>query len=598
MAHLSLGSPIQLDDGSSFDHYKTQYDLSSPFPCSFSDADSSPSTQTSSLPGSSFLGYTPPTSDEEGDKDADGEFDTSYGASSPSEPFPSIVSPIPLPIASNTPFTLESATTTATTRQEEHSSQYASQVKTEQGFAFDDTYLYSHASLDSINSTLVAGSYLNVPQSCLSAPGGLIAPLCSAELDKLGYSNDAPRRDSDGTSLSFGSYSSSDYSETVAPSMPMPTVSSAQSITPTPSPTAGVDGYTSGTESQQIGTESQQTTYSISIPSDPITFSSYFPRPDSYHPCSFADCQWVGESKEALATHHGEHVRIGIFNCTSRDCTKHFANIISLETHQLVDHSFTGSPLIPQTSFTTEVHCEVDQYFPQMNTYDNTTPQNTVNVIQYEPYYQVPQSANDTVGLGFVQPTSAQVQQPVSSFNEVPASTMENAPAPASYTVQAIGLPRRASDSNIHTDANGHLSTVSWERSMPTLNENEVFNTTSIQQAVSLPMSQSASVCSSGTSTPQQSAQKQRRVAFSVPLPSPAASGEVISEVDYSQALPTTPAPALPLSYAPPPVQVDYARMHHADPHALAARFHAANVAYREGVYGVPQHMHSQMVSC
>lgn len=591
MAHLSLGSPIQLDDGSSFDPYKTQYDLSSPFPCSFSDADSSPSTQTSSLPGSSFLGYTPPTSDEEGDKDADGDFDTSYGASSPNEPFPPIVSPIPLPIAFNTPFTLESPTTTATTRQEEHSSQYASRVKTEQGFAFDDTYLYSHASLDSINSTLVAGSYLNVPQSCLSAPGGLIAPLCSAELHKLGYANDAPRRDSDGTSLSFGSYSGSDYSETVAPSMPMPTVSSAQSITPTASPTAGVEGNTSGTESQQIA-------YSISNTSDPTTFSSYFPQPDSYHPCSFADCHWAGESKEALATHHEEHVRIGIFNCTTRGCTKHFANIISLETHQLVDHSFTGSPLVPQTSFTTEVHCEVNQYFPQMNTYDNTTLQNPVDVTQYDPYYQVAQSASDTVGLGFVQPTSAEVQQSVPSFNEVSIATVENAPAPASYALQSIGLPRRASDSNIHTDANGHLSTVSWERSMPTLSENEVFNTTSIQQPVSLPMSQSASVCSSGTSTPQQSAQKQRRVAFSAPLPSPAASGGVISEVDYNQTLPTTPAQASQLSYAPLPVQLDYARMHHADPHALAARFHAANLAYREGVYGVPQHMHNQMVRC
>lgn len=590
MAHLSLGSPIQLDDGSTFEDYKTRYDMPSPFPSTFSDAESSPSTQTSSVPSSSFLGYTPPTSDEETDKDADGDFYTYSGPSSPIESFPTIVSPIPLPSAS-TLLAWDSATNIHHGTQ---SSQESSKCNYDSSFNNDNSFMFSHAPLDNLHSTLVAGSYLD-PESCLSTPGGLMAPLYHSDLSKLELpTSDASRRDSDATNLSFGSYGTfSDASDSAGPAAstmtaPLPTCDSGSSGTPLPT-SNGIDNtgdsYTVGTEQQQQSAYDHAVSTSSEIPS----YSGYFPQSAQCHSCSFADCAWLTDNEDMLRDHHENHVRSGVFNCPLATCLKHFTTFTNLEAHRLLEHAFTDLPLAPHTSFASAMLPEADQYFPPMPSCTTDGPSEAPTPM-FHPYYSVAQSANDTVGLGFISNESTNNQSQSQMQTVGPVDTLPSDSVLGAYASQGNPtLPRRASESNIHTNHNGHVSSVSWEATMPSLLENEIYCVTPEQQITNLP-SAPVSACSSVLSTPQQSLQRQQRFAFNLAMAAP----ESVTSDEAS--LLGTSAPMVHSGSAPG-LQQNFTQLHHADVHGMSARFQAANAAYREGIYGPPPTMHSQMVS-
>jgi hypothetical protein len=126
---------------------------------------------------------------------------------------------------------------------------------------------------------------------------------------------------------------------------------------------------------------------------------------------------------------------------------------------------------------------------------------------------------------------------------------------------------------------------------MPNLHGNEFLYGTPNQTATAPQSSTTVSACSSVLHTPQQSAQKQRRVAFSLAMPS---STLYTSEEGNQSSL---SAPMMHSTSAPG-LQNGFDALQHGDPHGMAARFHAANAAYQEGIYG-PHHtmMHNQMVS-
>lgn len=573
MAHLSLGSPIQLDDGLTFDDYKTRYDMPSPFPSSFSDADSSPSTQTSSVPSSSFLGYTPPTSDEEGDKDADGDFDSYSSITSPSDSFPSIVSPVPLPPA-NALFAWNDATAL-------HGLHSVKEYNTFEHL--QPSYVFSHASLDDINATLVRGPYFETTQQDFSSStcGPSLTP---ADLNHLGLSFNLPRRDSHTTELSFGSNgTSSDYGDSPATALaPLPTTNSSQSITPIPTPTATINDPTAASEQQ---------CHTSNASFQNFADQSYFPPTGNYYACSFGDCPWSTDNHNLLSTHHEEHVRNGIFNCPISTCMKHFTTFTNLEAHRLLEHAFTNLPVAPHTSFVGTVQPEADQYFPPMPSYqldDQNEAALSSNVFQ--PYYDIAQSATpDAIGLGFIPTVSdegqAQTFAPANNTQAQLDDVFQDNPSPNKAP------PRRASDSNIHLNHNEHVSGVVWQDTMPNLHGNEFLYGTPDQTATAPQSSTIVSACSSVLNTPQQSAQKQRRVAFSLAMPS---STLYTSEEGDQSSL---SAPMMHSTSAPG-LQNGFYALQHGDPHGMAARFHAANAAYQEGICG-PQHtvMHNQMVS-
>lgn len=576
LTHLSLGSPIQLDDGSTFEDYKTLYSMPSPFPSTFSEANSSPSTQTSSVPSSSFLGYTPPTSDEESDKDADGEFYSYSSVASPSEEFPSIVSPIPLP-----PSNAVISWTGDTPYKHGHSLRGAWDNKDNAAYkTADELYVPSQMSFDSINATLVAGTFLETTQSCLSAPGGLIAPLYPSDINLLESVNDTPRRDSQSSNLSFGSYGTTSDGSDVATSAlaPLSTSFSSQSMTPVPS--IGAPQVYTPSDSTLQGKQ----TYLVDEPA--ASLQGYFPRSGQYFACSFADCSWSTDNSSLLSAHNEEHVRNAIFNCPITSCLKHFTTITNLEAHRLLEHAFTDLPLAPHTSFVPAVQSEADQYFPPMPAYDGNTHLESASSAQgFQPYYQVAQSVtSDTIGLGFVQNGPDQFLQAQA------AGPTQNAPINSAFVSSFVpprkALPRRASDSIIQTGHNGHVSSNPWENTLPSLQEEEVL-CTATDQLARLQPSTPDSASPSTVNTPQQDGSQKRRVAFSLELPPSTKIPRMFNASSASVCGGNGVADCQTTAHHPG----------RANSNDLAAMFHTAHTTYTEGVFGPHTNLQAQMVS-